>query len=351
MKALQLVAFNEPMRIAEIPTPAVSSPDQAIVKVTACGICRTDWHLWRGDWTWGSIHLPLPFTLGHEMSGVVVETGAQVTGAKVGDRVIVPFHMADGTCAYCQAGRQNLCDDLRTLGTDWPGAFAEYVCVPNANLNCIPLPANVTDLAGAALGCRYMTAYHGVTARGQARQGQWFVVLGCGGVGLSAVQIANAAGAQVIAVDIDDQKLETAKKQGAVATLNARREKVPEAIKKLTGGGGAHTVLDANGTQETIQTGIMSLRKGGRQVQIGLTSQEEKGMVALPIDLIVQAEIEYVGSDGNPHANYAELLRLVENGTLKPDALVTRTVPLEETDAVMRSMSNYETRGYEILVF
>ena len=350
MKALQLVAFNEPMQIAHVPAPSAPAPDEAIVQVKACGICRTDWHLWRGDWTWGDIHLPLPFVLGHEICGIVTQVGSQVTNARVGDRVIVPFHMADGTCAYCQAGRQNLCDNLHTLGTDWPGAFAEVVRVPHANLNCIAVPAGVSDLAAAALGCRYMTAYHGVTARGQLQPGQWFVVLGCGGVGLSAVQVARASGAQVIAVDIDDRKLELARAQGAVATVHARRENVAQAVKKLTGGG-AHVVLDANGTQETIQTGLMSLRKGGRQVQIGLTSQEEKGMVALPIDLIVQAEIEYVGSDGCPHPNYAELLRLVENKTLAPDALVTRTVGLEDVDAIMRSMSQYETQGYEILVF
>ena len=351
MKAASMIAHRQPLQVVERPDPT-PGPMDAVVRVSACGICRTDWHLWNDDWTWGGLHTPLPFTLGHEMCGIVEAVGRDVRGVKVGARVIVPFHMACGVCAQCIAGRQNLCDDLATMGTDHDGAFAEYVLVPHAWLNCIPVPDEVDDMAAAALGCRYMTAYRGVTARGQVKAGQWTAIHGCGGVGLSAVQIAAAHGAMVVAVDVDDAKLAVAKAHGAVATINAKGEtpeQVTKAVKEATDGG-AHLSVVANGQANVFAASIMSLRKAGRQVQIGLTSQPEQGQIPVPIDLFIQMELELLGSDGNPHHHYPEMLALVGNGVLKPKGLVTRTVGLEGVDQVLRSFTDYSTHGYEVLV-
>lgn len=348
MKAARMIAHRQALQVQTVPDPT-PGPTDAVVRVSACGICRTDWHLWNDDWTWGGLHTPLPFTLGHEMCGVVEAVGADVKTVRVGQRVIVPFHMACGTCAYCIAGRQNLCDRLATMGTDHDGAFAEFVLVPYAWLNCIAIPESVDDMSAAALGCRYMTAYRGVTARGRVRAGEWVAIHGCGGVGLSAVQIAVAHGAMVVAVDIDDEKLAVARRHGAITTVNATHGKVAEAVKGATDGG-AHLAVVANGHAEVVVASLMSLRKGGRQVQIGLTSQEEQGQVPVPLDLFIQSELELIGSDGNPHHHYPEMLALVDRGLLKPQQLVTRTVDLAGVDEVLQGFTDYSTRGYEILV-
>jgi propanol-preferring alcohol dehydrogenase len=210
------------------------------------------------------------------------------------------------------------------------------------------LPDSVSFEAGAALGCRYMTSYHAVADRGQVRGGQWVAVHGCGGIGLSAVQIAAALGAQVIAVDLDEGKLAMARNEGAVETVNAREVDAPTAIKEITGGG-AHVSLDALGIQATMLNSLMSLRKGGVHVQVGITTAAEQGQVALPIDIMTMQELEFRGSLGNPNQHYRPLMQMVERGVLKPDRLVTKSVSINETPAVIESMTDFGTMGFVVI--
>lgn len=347
MKAARLVEIGRPLVIEDlaIPEPA---PREAIVSVVVEGICRTDWHTWMGDWSWVDLAPPLPITMGHEFAGTVTTVGEAVTDISVGDRVAVPFHEACGTCPYCRSGRTNLCDALEFLGMTHDGGYAEYARVLNADLNCVRLPDEVSFDAAAALGCRFMTAWHALQHQAGLRAGEWLAVHGVGGIGLSAVQIGVALGARVIAIDIDERKLQAARHQGAVLTIDARSAPVVDTIKDATGGG-SDVALGGLGAAELVRAALMGLRKGGRLVQVGLTSKAEQGIVGIQLDELIEAELTIVGSVGNPHVYLPALLRLVGDGRLDPAALVTERVALAEAHSVLERMTNFDTVGFALI--
>ena len=347
MRAAVMEGIRKPLVVRELPDPS-PAPNGAVVRVEANGICRTDWHLWTGDWSWFGIQLPLPHVLGHEFCGVVEAVGRDVTRVKPGDRVLVPFSQGEGTCEWCRDGHHNICDTLLTPGVVYWGGFGRYVAVPFADVNLVPLPERVGFVEAASMGCRFMTAFHGLVDQAAVRAGEWVAVHGCGGVGLSAVQIATALGARVIAVDVAPDKLAMAKTLGATAVVNAAQDDAGKAILQLTGGG-AHVAVDALGIAATCQGAVMSLRKRGRHLQIGLTSSAEQGMIALPIDLIVLKEITVVGSLGMPAPRYGTMLGMVEAGTLAPGKLVQRRIGLEEASGVLESMDRYGTVGVTVI--
>lgn len=327
-------------------------PDDALIRVVASGICRSDWHLWNGDWGW--IDQKLFDVLGHEIGGVVEAVGENVRRIKVGQKVTIPFNLACGHCPYCKKGRHNICDNQKVPHSlDGSGGWAEYMRAPDADLNCIPLPDGVDELAAAALGCRYMTAWRAVRDRAQIQGGETLAVFGCGGVGQAAVEIGATLGARVIAVDVDDKKLEKMKKLGADATVNAKGmapEEAAAAVKALTDGGiGADAAVDALGIRTTMLGALNSLCKGGRLAQVGLTSQDEKGQVALPTDLIVAFEWEIRGSLGNPQSGYHDLLSMVARGKLNPTRLVSEEVGLSDVARVLDDMDNFRTDGYVVI--
>jgi D-arabinose 1-dehydrogenase-like Zn-dependent alcohol dehydrogenase len=347
VKAARLVEIAQPLAIEDVPLPE-PGPREAVIKVEVEGICRTDWHTWMGDWSWVGLAPPLPITMGHEFAGAVTEVGSEVTSVRVGDRVAVPFHEACGVCSYCRSGRTNLCDALEFLGMTHDGGYAEYVRVVNADLNCVLLPDSVSFEAAAALGCRFMTAWHAVQHQANLRPGEWLAVHGVGGIGLSAVQIGAATGAGVIAVDIDDRKLEAARREGAALTVNARNTDVVEAIKDATGGG-ADVALGGLGTASLVQAALVCLRKGGRLVQVGLTSKEEQGIVGIPLDELIEAELTIVGSVGNPHIHLPALLGLVGDKLLDPAALISERVPLSQAQDVLERMTSFDTVGFALI--
>lgn len=347
MKAAVLHALHQPLEITSLPEPQPGA-DDLVVRVEAEGICRTDWHVWNGDWGWVGLTPTLPLVLGHELGGTVVSVGADVRRFKVGDRVTVPFHESCGRCGYCVTGRGNLCDAMQFLGLTHDGGYAELARIVNADFNCVLLPDSVDALTAAAIGCRYMTAYHAVVRQGRLRPGDWVAVHGSGGVGLSAVQIASALGGQVIAVDLDAAKLDRAREEGAVATVNAGTEDVAGTIRELTGGG-ADVCIGALGVASLVQNAVMSVRKGGRLAQVGLTSQAEQGMVSLPLDHIIETEISIVGSVGNPQSDYPALLNLVRRGILRPASIVGSTLALEDVSDVISSMTSFNTMGFSVI--
>ncbi|MBV9805435.1 MAG: alcohol dehydrogenase catalytic domain-containing protein [Solirubrobacterales bacterium] len=347
MKAARLVEIGMPLAVEDVPEPE-PGPRDAVVQVEYEGICRTDWHTWVGDWTWIGLAPALPITMGHEFAGTVTAVGSEVTTVRSGDRVAVPFHEACGKCPYCRSGRTNLCDALEFLGMTHDGGYAEYVRVLGADLNCVRLPDAVAFDAAAALGCRFMTAWHALQHQAGVRGGEWLAVHGVGGIGLSAVQIGAALGAGVVAVDIDDRKLAAAREQGAAFVINAREGDVVEAVKQATGGG-AHVALGGLGTATLVQAAIRSLRKGGRLVQVGLTSREEQGIVGIPLDEVIEAELSIIGSVGNPHVHLPALLSLVADGRLDPSGLVTERVGLEHAHGVLERMTNFDTIGFSLI--
>jgi alcohol dehydrogenase, propanol-preferring len=347
VKASRLVEKRAPLELIEVPDPT-PGVGEVVVEVEAEGICRTDWHVWNGDWGWVGMEPELPLTLGHEFGGSVVAVGEGVSDVRLGDRVTTPFHESCGRCRYCLIGRSNLCDELQFIGLTHDGGYARFAVIRNADFNCIHLPDAVDSLSAAAIGCRYMTAFHAVTKQGRFTAGQWVVVHGAGGVGLSAVQIASALGGRVIAVDLTEVKLEKAAAEGALHTVNAATADVVEAVRELTGGG-ADLAIGGIGAEPLIQSAVLSLRKGGRLVQVGLTSQAEQGYVRLPIDHMIEAEIEVVGSVGNPHVDYPQLLGLVELGVLRPASIVGETLALEGAGRVLAAMDRYETLGFSVI--
>jgi len=345
MKAAVLEAFREPLVIREVPDPEVPR-DGAVIRTMANGICRSDWHAWAEHWPG---FLKLPHVLGHEMCGVVEEVGPQARHIRPGDRVIVPFSGGEGSCPWCRTGLSNICDHPVMPGFRSWGGFAERVAVANADLNLVALPESVDFVAGAGLGCRFMTSFHGLTARARLQPGEWVVVYGCGGVGLSAVEIARAMGAGVIGVDISDEKLAKARELGAEHVVNSKEVGRPEkAVRDLTGGG-AHVSVDALGIQATCSAAIKSLRKRGRHVQIGMTDNAAGGDLLVPVDTVIAYEIDIRGSKGMPPQAFPEMLRMVASGRLDPARLVTRRVSLEEAGGVLASMGSFDTLGFAVI--
>jgi propanol-preferring alcohol dehydrogenase len=343
MKAAVLTQLRAPLEIQDVPDPR-PGPTDAIVRVDACGVCRSDWHLWQGDWVWADVEVDLPSVLGHEFGGRVEALGSAVRGFAPGDRVTVPFNRGCGRCANCYGGRSNLCLE----GGANMGGFGQLTLVPNAEVNLVHLPDEVDALSASALGCRFMTAYHGLADRARIRPGEWVAVFGAGGVGLSAVQIATALGARAIAVDITDEKLARATAEGALATVNAGDSDPSQAVKEITGGG-ADVSVDALGAASTAVPAVLSLKKGGRHLQIGLTSQQDKGTIALPVDSMIFRELEFITSLGCPATSYPGLLALVATGRLVPKRLVSRTLPIEAINDALAAMTTFSTVGLHVI--
>lgn len=347
MRAAVVEAFKQPLKIwNDWPDPEVG-PDNVLVKIMANGICRSDWHLWQGDWDWMGFSPPLPAVLGHESAGIVEEVGANVTRFKKGDRVVFPFGQACGSCGMCAQGDQQVCDNIGMSMFMGGGGFGEYCLVAHGDINLVPLPESISFVEGASLGCRFMTAFRGVTAQGQVKAGDWVAVFGCGGVGLAAVDIASAMGANVIAVSRSSNKLEKALELGAVHTITASDD-TPDAIQEYTKGG-VNVSVECLGTEATWLPSILSLRKGGRLVRLGMSGEEERGILPLPADLIVGKELTIVGSMGMQARCYPEMLRMVEAGVINPSSLVTQEVTMEQIGDVLEEMSQFNTLGYSVI--
>jgi alcohol dehydrogenase len=351
MRAAVLRAYAEPLRIEAVQSPD-PDPDGVVVRVEACGICRSDWHAWQGHGEWADDQVSPGQILGHEPAGEVVAVGDRVATVRAGDRVAVPFNLCDGTCPQCRAGHGNVCEDGLALGFEQAaqGAFAEQVHVPAADANAIRLPDGVAPRDVAALGCRFMTAFHALSARADVGPGDWVAVHGCGGVGLSAVQVADALGARVVAVDVVPAKLDRARALGAAATVDASADgaDVPGEIRGLTDGG-AHVSVDALGVAETCRNSVDCLRRRGQHVQLGLTTDDERGEVALPMDRVAMRSLDVLGSRGMPPSRAADLLRFVAREDVDPGALVSREVALSEVSDRLAAMTDYETEGVEVV--
>ena len=264
MKAVVYRAFKAPPEIEQIPDP-VPAKGGVVLKVMASGVCRSDWHGWQGH----DPDIELPHVPGHELAGIIEAVGEGVSKWAVGDRVTLPFVGGCGACPQCDSGNQQVCDNQFQPGfTHW-GSFAEYVSIHYADVNLVRLPEEMEYSTAASLGCRFATSFRAIVDQGRVSADQWVVVHGCGGVGLSAIMIATALGAKVVAVDIAEDNLALAQSLGAVASVNANSvANVAEAVRELTDGG-AHVSLDAIGNAEVCFNSIDSLRKRGRHIQIG----------------------------------------------------------------------------------
>jgi D-arabinose 1-dehydrogenase-like Zn-dependent alcohol dehydrogenase len=322
--------FNGPISVRELPDPA-PSPAGVVITVEATGLCRSDWHGWQGH----DPDITVPHVPGHEFAGTIAAVGSEVEHWRAGQRVTVPFVCACGSCPACAAGAQQVCERQTQPGfTHW-GSFAEYVAIEHADVNLVAIPDDLGFGVAASLGCRFATAFRAVVAQGRAAPGEWVAVHGCGGVGLSVVMIAVAAGAHVVAVDIAPKALALASKLGAAVCLDASAVDVPAAIVEATGGG-AHLSIDALGSEPTCAASISCLRRHGRHVQVGLLPTNP----ALPMARVIAFELTLLGSHGMPAHAYPAMLDLINAGTLRPDLLITRTITLAETPAALMAMGS-----------
>jgi alcohol dehydrogenase len=330
VRGVLVTTFGEMASVAELPDPACDD-DAAVVRVGATGLCRSDWHGWLGH----DPDISLPHVPGHELAGTIVELGASVRGWSIGDRVTVPFVLACGSCEACRAGDGQVCArQLQPGFTDW-GSFATLVAIPRAASNLVRLPDEVSLVTAASLGCRYATAYRAVVAVGRLAAGEWLVVFGCGGVGLSAVQIAVAQGARVVAVDVSGAARDVSLTMGAEAALTSDAD-VVGAIRDVTGGG-AHVSIDALGSIETCVASVEALRTRGRHVQVGLLL-DRASRPPIPMDRVIAKELAILGSHGMAARAYPAMLARIASGELRPDRLVGRTISLDEAPAALASM-------------
>jgi alcohol dehydrogenase len=342
MRAALLTAYGRPLEMAEVPDPALRGHG-AIIEVEATGICLSDWHAWMGH-----EELPrLPHVLGHEMAGTVAEVGPDVTGWRPGDRVTLPFSAGCGRCASCLAGHLNTCDRGFTPGFSHWGSFAQFVAVAHADVNLVRIPEGLDWAPAAALGCRFVTAFRAVVDRGRLVEGEWLAVHGCGGVGLSAVMIASALGARVVAIDINAGALAMADELGAEAVIDASSSDAAAAVMEVTDGG-AHVSIDAVGRMETALASIASVRKHGRHVQVGLLLGDQ-ATPAIPMEPVIMGEIDILGSRGMPATDYPRVLGLIESGLVDPARLVTGTVPLDRASSVLERMGDFAGPGVTVI--
>ncbi len=343
MKDAIFEAFQAPLSIQNVPDPDPAL-DGVVIRVEATGICRSDWHGWMGH----DSDINLPHVPGHELAGLIEAIGPEVKRWQVGDRVTVPFAVGCGHCPECLAGNQHICDNYFQPGfTAW-GSFAEYVAIPYADVNLVELPEELDFVTAASLGCRFITSFRAVVVQGRTQPGDWVVVHGCGGVGLSAVMIAQAMGARVIGVDIKPAALTLAKSVGATHVLNSRAvPNVVEAIQELTGGG-AHVAIDALGSSETCRNSVLSLRKRGRHVQVGLMVADYKDAL-IPMNLVIAKELELLGSHGMQAHQYPGMLDMIMSGRLQPKQLIGGTVSLEESLTALTSMTDFALTGVTVI--
>lgn len=341
MRALVLDAVRGVPEVRDVPEP-VAPDGGVVVAVEATGLCRSDWHAWAGheDIAWP--HVP-----GHELTGTIAAVGAGVERWRVGDRVTVPFVCGCGRCEHCLAGDAQVCPDQEQPGfTHW-GSFAERVALHAADANLVAIPDGIDAATAASLGCRFATAYRALVGRARVQPGERVVVVGAGGVGLSAVMIARALGAVPIAIDRNPEALLLAAELGAEHAILADGRDVPAEVAALTGGG-AHVAVDAVGSERTAADAVRSLRRRGRHVQIGLLPAAE-GHPRIPMDRVIAWELDLLGSHGMAAADYPGMLELVASGALQPQRLVRRTVGLDDAGLLLPEVDRSTLAGITMI--
>ena len=305
------------------------------MKVEASGLCRSDWHGWMGH----DPDIRLPHVPGHELAGTVEAVGSQVTRWRAGDRVTVPFVAGCGRCQECDSGNHQVCDNQFQPGfTAW-GSFAEYVALDYADINLVRLPDELDFATAASLGCRFVTSFRAIVDQGRVMPGEWVAVHGCGGVGLSAIMIASAMGANVIAIDLAERSWTSPREIGAVATVNAAKGGVVDAVKESPEA--ARMSRSTRSAPRTCFNSIANLRRRGRHVQIGLML-DEHAHPKIPMDRVIANELQILGSHGMQAFRYEAMLEMIAAGKLAPQKLVGRTISLDEAPAALMAMDRFE---------
>ncbi|MBT8320182.1 MAG: zinc-dependent alcohol dehydrogenase family protein [Eudoraea sp.] len=342
MKAVYYEQFKGPLELKEVADPHPVD-NGVVLKVEASGLCLSDWHGWMGH----DPDIVLPQVPGHELAGTIVEVGKGVSQWKRGDRVTVPFVGGCGQCTYCAEGNPQVCDRQFQPGfTAW-GSFAEYVAIDYAEQNLVRLPDSFGFAEAASLGCRFITAYRGIVSQGALKSGQSVAIYGCGGVGLSAIQIARALGATIFAVDITPEKCDLALQMGADYAINAREDDPVAAIREYSRGG-VHLSMDALGHRDTFLQAVDSLRKRGRHVQLGLMTGEHAN-TPIPMSKLIAHELEILGSHGMQAAKYPEMFQLIADKGIDLSKMIGKKVSLSEVPELLPKLNTTTQAGVTVI--
>lgn len=341
MKSICFVDSGVPLQLLEIAMPSFGISD-VLVRVKAAGICHSDAHYRSGV----SRILNPPFPLGHEVAGVIEEVGESVVNLSPGDRVCLHYLVTCGKCHHCQAGREQFCPDVEIIGKHRPGGYAEYIVVPAQN--AYKLPEKITFEEGAILMCSSSTAYHALR-KARLQSGESVAVFGIGGLGLSAVQLANALGAETVyAVDLSRDKLDLARKFGAIPIHPDDGDPV-EQIVNLTGGKGVEVAVELIGLAETIQQALNVLGVQGRLAVVGLMNHD------VPLDLygqVINKEAEVIGVSDHLASEIPQLIEYAASGQLDLQSVITGTIALDADLAnnTLDSLDNYSSRGRVVII-
>lgn len=343
MKAMYFEEFGVTPEVRDVPDPT-PAPGGVVIEVKATGLCRSDWHGWKGH----DADIHLPHVPGHEFAGVIAAVGKDIRSFKPGDRVTVPFVSGCGHCHECHSGNQQVCEEQFQPGfTHW-GSFAEYVAIDYAEQNLVRLDERLDYATAASLGCRFATSFRAVVDQGRLRPGEWLAVHGCGGVGLSAIMIGAALGANVVAVDINENKLELARSMGARLTVNSTEVgDVVAAVRELTRGG-AHVSIDALGHPATCFNSIANLRRRGRHVQVGLMLADHAAP-SIPMAQVIGHELEIYGSHGMQAWRYDAMMEMILAGKLSPEKLIGGTISLSQAVPALVGMDGFADGGIQII--
>ncbi len=363
-------SFNGPITVQSIPQPSLQDESSIIVQVMATGVCRSDWHGWKGHDDDIAKH-GLPFIPGHEFSGVIIERGNKVRSLKVGDRVAIPFILSCGHCSECNLHKPTVCLNQSQPGFTMPGSFAEFVCIPRADRNVRVIPPKVSFVEAAALGCRFTTAYRaivqqglgltgvglGITAQRSSKPKKTVCIFGCGGLGMSCIMIAKAYQEEgnigsIIAVDVSSKVLEKAVELGAdkvvnVTILKNDDNEIRRYVLELTNGLGADLTVDAAGFASTSENAIYCTRRGGRMVQVGLPIGGRSPDV--PMGMVVAKELEIVGSHGFAATELPDLLQLVATKKLDVKKLIEQESTLTEGAEALMAMDHGSPLGMTMI--
>jgi len=345
MNAAVYTSFGGPIRVQRVPIPQVPD-DGVLIQVQATGVCRSDWHGWKGH-DGDIIAHGLPFVPGHEFSGIIVSKGKGVQKLSLGDRVAVPFILSCGSCRYCSKSQPTICAKQEQPGFTQFGSFAEYVAIPRADRNVRRLPDHVSFLQAAALGCRFTTAYRAVYQQGRLQENQSVAIFGCGGLGLSCIMLAKAKQAHmIVAVDVSEQALAKARTLGATHTIRVspgqKSEEVAKQVRDISPEteDGVDLSLDAAGFIETSEASVYATRPGGIMIQVGLPH----GSPSIPMARVAGKEITIIGSHGFDVQVLPELLDLIATG-VDPCQLVHSEVTLEQGCQALEAMDRESPLG------
>jgi 2-desacetyl-2-hydroxyethyl bacteriochlorophyllide A dehydrogenase len=335
MKAVLIKEYGSSFVYADRAIPA-PGPHEVLLKVIASGLCSTDLHILAGRMNLGK----LPRIPGHEIAGIIVETGSAVHAWRINQRATVAIDVHCGTCRHCLTGNTQRCSALTRIGFERDGGHAEYVVVPQGNL--VSLPDNVGFEAGAILPDAVACMYHCLIDQGKLGLHDKILILGAGGLGMHGIQIGKLAGAEVIITSRNQARLAVATKYGAIA-VNPNSGDLEGIVREMTNGEGLDIVADCIGTRETIRQGLALLRPGGKVLAIGYLDEE----FAVPsLDLFFR-EKEIMGCRGSTKRDLKEVTELVSKGKIVP--LIGKHFPLSEIHTAAQTLKNGDVIGRIVL--